>query len=67
MPIVALCTCILIGWCVGTKSVEDEVTRNGEKFVRRAIYRVMIRYVSPVCLIVILVFYTLATFGIISF
>ncbi len=67
MPIVALCTCILIGWCVGTKTVEDEVTRNGEKFGRRAIFRVMIRYIAPVFLVIIFVFYTLATFGVISY
>lgn len=35
MPVVALGSCILIGWVVGTKVVEDEVTKNGESFVRR--------------------------------
>lgn len=67
MPIVALATCILIGWGVGTKTVEDEITKNGEAFGRRKIFRVMIRYIAPVFLIVILVFYSLAQFGIISY
>ena len=67
MPIVALATCILVGWVIGTKSIEEEITLNGEKFGRRGLYRVMIRYVSPICLLIILVFYTLAQFGIISF
>ncbi len=67
MPIVALGTCILVGWCIGTKPLEEEITRNGESFPRRGVYRVMIRYVSPVFLVVILVFYTLAQFGIISY
>lgn len=67
MPIVALGTCILIGWVVGTKCIEDEVTKNGEKFSRRLIYRWMIRYISPVCLVIILIFYTLAQFGIVKY
>ncbi|MBO4987607.1 MAG: sodium-dependent transporter, partial [Lachnospiraceae bacterium] len=67
MPIVALLTCILIGWFVGTKTVEDEVTVNGEKFTRVKIFRVMTKYIAPVCLVVILVFYTLVQFGVIAY
>lgn len=67
MPIVALLTCVLIAWFVGTKTIEDEVTKNGEKFPRLHIFRVMAKYVAPVCLVVILVFYTLVQFGVISY
>lgn len=67
MPIVALFTCIMFGWFAGTKVIEDEVTKNGEKFGRRKIFQVMIKYVAPICLVVILVFYSLAQFGIISY
>ena len=67
MPIVALATCILVGWVVGTKVIEDEITKNGEKFGRIKVFRAMVKYVSPVCLVIILVFYTLAQFGIIAF
>ncbi len=67
MPIVALCTCILFGWVVGTKEIEEEVTKNGEPFSRRKIFRFMIKYAAPVCLVMILVFYSLAQFGIITF
>ena len=66
MPITALFTCILFGWVIGTKQIEDEVTKNGEKFSRRKIFRFMIRYAAPVCLVVILIFYSLAQFGVIS-
>ncbi|MBR4026553.1 MAG: sodium-dependent transporter [Lachnospiraceae bacterium] len=66
MPIVALCTCILFGWFVGTKPLEDEITKNGEGFSRKGIFQVMIRYVAPICLVVILAFYSLAQFGFIS-
>ena len=67
MPIVAIATCVLIGWFVGTKSIEDEITVNGEKFKRKHIFRIMVKYVAPVFLLVILVFYSLAQFGIIDF
>ncbi len=66
MPVVAFGTCVLIGWAVGTKVIEDEVTKNGEKFPRLAVFRVMIKYIAPVCMVVILLFYTLSQFGIIS-
>ena len=67
MPIVALATCIMFGWVVGTKTIEDEVTKNGENFGRKKVFRVMIKYVAPVCLVVILIFYSLAQFGFISY
>ena len=67
MPIVAIGTCLLIGWFVGTKVIEDEITVNGEPFKRKAIFRVMVKYVAPVFLLVILVFYSLAQFGVIDF
>ena len=67
MPIVALCTCILIGWVIKPKAITDEITANGEKFGRKKLFHVMLRYVAPVCLIFILVSYTLAQFGVIKF
>ena len=67
MPIVAICTCILIGWVVGTKVLEDEITKNGEPFGRRKVFQVMVKYIAPVCLVVILVFYSLVQFGVISY
>mgnify|MGYP000001734485 FL=1 len=66
MPIGALCTCILIGWVIKPKTIADEVTRNGERFSRRALFDVMIKYIAPICLVFILISYTLAQFGIIS-
>ena len=54
MPIVAIGTCILIGWIVKPKTVIDEATRNGERFGRRKLYIVMIKYVTPVLLFVLL-------------
>ena len=66
MPVVALITCVLIGWIVGTKVITDEVTRNGEQFGRKGLYEVMVKYLAPVCLVVILIFSVLSGMGIIK-
>ena len=67
MPIVAFLTSILIGWVVGTDYVTDEVVKNGESFSRKRVYEIVIKYVAPVLLLMILVFYTLAQFKNIEF
>ena len=54
MPIVAIATCILIGWIVKPKTVIDEVTINGEKFGRKTLYTIMVKYVTPVLLFLLL-------------
>ena len=54
MPIVALLTCILIGYVVKTKTVEDEVELNTE-FKSKKLYRVMIKFVCPVFMIAIFI------------
>ena len=61
MPIVAICTCILIGWVVKPETVIDEVTKNGEKFGRKKLYIVMVKFVAPILLALLL----LSAFGII--
>lgn len=55
MPIVALITCILIGYFTKTKYIEDEIEENGKKFSAKKLYRIMILGVCPVCMIVILI------------
>ena len=54
MPIVASGTCILIGWVVKPKTVIEEATINGEKFGRKALYKVMITVIAPILLTLIL-------------
>ena len=66
MPIVALCTCLLGGWFIKKEVLELEITKNGEKFGRRYIYRVMVKYIAPIFLIMILVYYTLLQFGVVK-
>lgn len=63
MPIVSIATCILIGWMVKPKTVINEVTLGGFKFGREKLYVVMVKFVTPVLMLVLL----LQALGIIKF
>lgn len=54
MPLVAIGTCLLIGWVVKPSTVIDEVEKSGCKFGRKSLYIVMIRYIAPVLLVILL-------------
>lgn len=54
MPVVAIGTCVLIGWIVKPETVIDEATKNGEKFGRKPLYIAMIKYIAPVLLFILL-------------
>ena len=54
MPIVAISTCILIGWVAKPRTVIDEVTKNGERFSRKALYKAMITVIAPLLLVILL-------------
>ena len=62
MPVVAIGTCILIGWVVKPKVVIDEVEKSGCKFGRKWLYVPMIKVIAPILLIILL----LKSAGIIS-
>ena len=53
IPVVAISTCILIGWVKGADYVIAEITKNGESFRREKMYRIMIKYVSPVLVLIL--------------
>lgn len=53
MPFIALLSTILIGWVMTPDYVIDEMERNGEKFRRKKLYRIMIRYVAPVLMFIL--------------
>ena len=54
MPIVAIGTCILVGWVLKPQVVIDEATKNGEKLSRKGLLVVMLRYIAPVMLLALL-------------
>lgn len=53
MPLVAIGTCILIGWIVKPKTVIDEVEKTGTRMGRKRLYTVMIRFIAPVMLVIL--------------
>ena len=53
MPFIALLSTILIGWVMTPDYVIDEMERGGEKFRRKKLYCIMIRYVAPVMMFVL--------------
>ena len=50
MPVVAIATCILVGWVAKPKSIIEEVTHGGVKFGREKLYVVMVKFVTPIML-----------------
>ena len=54
MPVVAITTCIFIGWIVKPQTIIDEVTLGGSKFGRAKLYTVMVKYITPVMLSLLL-------------
>lgn len=54
MPVVAISTCILIGWVVKPKTVIDEITLGGCRFGRQTLYVVMIKVITPLMLLFLL-------------
>ncbi|MBE6761464.1 MAG: sodium-dependent transporter [Ruminococcaceae bacterium] len=65
MPIVAFLTCIFVGYVIKPKTIEAEVSLSG-KFKLKPLFDVMIKYVAPICLLLILASSILSAFGIIS-
>jgi NSS family neurotransmitter:Na+ symporter len=63
MPVVAILTCIFIGWIIKPEKIIDEV-KLSSKFKGEKLFVVMVKYVAPVFLVVILIAYVLATAGI---
>ena len=66
MPIVAMLTCIFVGYIVKPKTIIDEVEYGGKKFGEKKFYVVMLKYVAPVCLLLILLFAVSEALGIIK-
>ena len=65
MPIVALCTCVFIGYVLKPRALVEEVELTG-RFKKKKLFCVMIRYVAPVFLLMILASAVLSAFGVIA-
>ena len=65
MPVVALLTCILVGYVIKPQALIEEIEQSG-KFKRKTLFTVVIKYVAPVCIVAILIFSVLESTGIIK-
>ena len=53
MPVISLCSAILIGWVVKPDWVIEEMERDGSVMPRKWLYRFIIRYVAPVIMLIL--------------
>ncbi len=65
MPVVALFTCLFIGYVLKPKTIIEEVEQN-RAFRGKTLYTVVIRYVAPICIVLILLTSILSMMGIVT-
>jgi len=65
MPIVAFFTCIFVGYIIKPKAIIEEVELTG-KFKAKTLFTVVIKYIAPVCILLILGFSVLEGMGILK-
>ena len=65
MPLVALITCILVGYVIKPKALIEEIEQGG-KFKRKTLFTIVIKYLAPVCIVAILIFSVLEATGVIK-
>ena len=63
MPIVAFFTCVFVGYVLKPKVLIDEV-ESSATFKRKKLFEVVIKYLAPICIVLILVSSILDAFGI---
>lgn len=65
MPIVALLTCIFVGYVIKPKAIIEEIELTG-KFTSKKMFTIIIKYVAPIFIVGILIFSVLEGLGIIK-
>lgn len=65
MPIVALLTCIFVGYVLKPSVLSEEIALTG-KFKKRRMFEVIIKYIAPVCILLILISSVLDGLGIVK-
>lgn len=63
MPIVALFTCIFVGFVIKPKTIIEEASIGGAKFKSKRLFTIMIRWIAPIFLIAILITSVAGTMG----
>ena len=64
MPVVAIATCVFVGWVLTPKAVVDEVEEGGRAFRAKRLYVAMVKYVAPAFMAAVLVSEICRTFKI---
>ncbi len=67
MPIVAVATCLLVGYVIKPKVVADEVKVTDGTFKSEKLFTVMIKYICPIFLIAILITSILEAMGLFAY
>jgi len=65
MPITALLTCIFVGYIMKPKTFIEEISLTG-KFKSEKLFTVVVKYIAPICIVLILVSSVLNGLGIIK-
>ena len=65
MPIVALLTCIFVGYIIKPKTLIDEIEVSAP-FKKKRLFTVVIKYIAPICIVLILISSVLDAFGIVK-
>ena len=66
MPLVALITCIFVGYFIKPQTLIDEVETENARFKNKKMFVVMIKYIAPIFILLILISSVLNAFGIIK-
>ncbi|MEE0199682.1 MAG: sodium-dependent transporter [Muricomes sp.] len=66
MPIVALFTCIFVGFFIKPKAIIEEASAEGAAFKSKKLFTVMIKWIAPILLVLILISSVMNALGIMS-
>ena len=64
MPIVALLTCIFVGYVIRPKTIVDEIKRSA-RFRDEKLFCILIKYIAPFCILAILIASVLDAFKVV--
>ena len=63
MPVVAFLTCLFVGYVIKPKTLADEISQGGA-FKREKLFTAMIKYLAPICILLILISSVLDVLGV---
>ena len=66
MPIVAFLTAIFVGYIIKPKALIEEIEIEGTTFKKKKVFVVIIKYIAPVCILLILLTSILSAFGLLT-